>query len=122
MQSMVLINDRGGGFEPRPLPMEMQWSPIFSFYADDFDHDGTTDILAGGNFYGVIPFEGRYDAMPPTVGWGDGKGNFRCRLPYPDALLISGEIRDLAPIRLNHSKEPSLIIGRNNDSLLFLKY
>lgn len=120
MESMVLLNDRHGGFISTPLPMPMQWSSVFSFAADDFDRDGKKDILAGGNFYGVHPFEGRYDAMPPTFGKGDGRGNFDCPVPYPPALLIPGEIRDIKRIRIG--KQKCLILARNNDSLIFLRF
>jgi hypothetical protein len=122
LQSIALINDGHGGFTIKPLPMEMQWSPIFSFVVDDFNHDGKTDILAAGNFYGVVPFEGRYDAMPPTLGWGNGRGDFQCDLPYPDALLINGQVRDMQLVRLAKGRSPVLILARNNDSLAFLKY
>jgi len=120
MESMLLINDHKGGFIPKALPMPMQWSPIFSFAVDDFDHDGKKDLLAGGNFYGVQPFEGRYDAMPPTFGKGDGKGNFNCSIPYPPILLIPGEVRDIKKLQIR--KENCLVLARNNDSLVFLKY
>jgi hypothetical protein len=122
MESMLLVNDQAGGFSPRPLPIEMQWAPVFSFYSGDFDQDGKPDLLAGGNFYGVIPFEGRYDAMPPTVAWGDGKGGFRTTLPYAQALLISGEVRDIKPLHVRGSNQTRLILARSNDSLTFIGY
>lgn len=122
LESIALINDLHGGFTIKPLPVEMQWSPIFSFLVDDFNHDGKSDILAAGNFYGVVPFEGRYDAMPPTVGWGDGKGDFNCNLPYPDALLVNGQVRDMKILRTANGRSPLLILARNNNSLVFLRY
>ena len=120
LQSVVLINDRKGGYIIKPLPMLMQLAPIFSFYADDFDHDGKLDIMAAGNFFGVPPYEGRYDAMPPTIAYGDGKGNLWTKLPYPEPLLIPGEFRDITPIHIKDQK--ALILGRNNEPLIFLRY
>ncbi len=120
LASMVLISDGKGGFNPKLLPAQMQWAPVFSFYVDDFDGNGNKDILAAGNFYGVRPFEGRYDAMPPTPGWGDGKGNFSCRLPYPSSLLISGEVRDIQPLKI--LDQVFLVIARKNEKLSFLAY
>ena len=120
MGSMILINDQKGGFIPQPLPAQMQWSPVFAFYADDFNHDGKKDILAGGNFYGVIPYEGRYDAMPPTLAIANKTGGFQCINPYPSSLLISGEIRDIEFLNINRRK--CLVIARNNQSLVFLQY
>jgi enediyne biosynthesis protein E4 len=119
LQSMVLLNDRHGGFTAVPLPAQMQWSPLFSFYADDFNRDNKKDLLAGGNFYGVIPFEGRYDAMPMTMGMGNGNGNFKCALPY-EKPIINGEIRDIKPIRIAGKK--CIIVARRNDSLVILQY
>jgi hypothetical protein len=119
MQSMILINERGKGFLQQPLPMQMQWAPIFCFYSDDFDGDHKQDLLAAGNFYGVLPFEGRYDAMPVTFGTGDGKGHYHCQLPYA-APIIGGEIRDMKPIHI--AGQSCIIIARNNNTLVFLRY
>ena len=120
LQSAMFINDGKGNFTPQPLPAEFQWSPVFSFYMDDFNHDGFRDIMSGGNFYGVIPFEGRYDAMPLAIGWGNNKGQFQSAVSYPDALLFPGEIRDIQPIRIQN--QSCLIIARNNEKLIFLRY
>jgi hypothetical protein len=60
--------------------------------------------------------------MPPTVGWGDGQGNFNCGIPYPDALLVSGQVRDMKILRTANGRTPLLILARNEDSLVFLKY
>jgi len=120
MESLMLINNHKNGFNAKSLPMNLQWAPVFSFYVDDFNQDGHKDILAGGNFFGVIPYEGRYDAMPPTIAFGDGTGRFQSQLPYSDDLLISGEVRDLKLIHVNAKK--CIILARNNDSLVFLSY
>ena len=120
MESMVLMNDRKGGFISRPLPMQLQWAPIFSFFSDDFNHDGKKDLLAAGNFYGVTPYEGRYDAVPPTLATGNGKGDFNCALPYPSSLLIPGEFRDIQLLHVQ--KQNCLVLARNNGQLVFLQY
>lgn len=119
MKSMVLMNDRRGNFSATPLPAQMQFAPVFCFYEDDYMALAKKDLLAGGNFYGVIPFEGRYDAMPLTYGFGDNTGNFACILPYNEPI-ITGEIRDIKPIRIKGKK--CLIVARNNEQLVFLQY
>ena len=101
--------------------MQLQEAPVFSFFVEDFNHDGKKDILAAGNFFGVTPYEGRYDAMLPTIAWGDGQGNFHCSAQSPDPLLIPGEVRDIKQIWLNHDQH-CIILARNNDHLVFLKY
>jgi hypothetical protein len=121
LQSTILLNDKKGGFIPQPLPMSFQWTPLFSFCSADFDQDSIPDLLAGGNFFGVTPYEGRYDAIPLIFGTGNGKGNFQFHIPVPDPLLISGEVRDIQMIRLiNHKK--GLLIARNNAPVILLCY
>ncbi|HVM87255.1 MAG TPA: VCBS repeat-containing protein [Puia sp.] len=120
LQSVALINDQKGGFQLKPLPMFMQLAPVFSFYIDDFNGDGKKDIVAVGNFFGVTPYEGRYDAMPPTIAYGNGEGDFYCKLPYPDPLLIPGEFRDIKSIEIRDKK--ALILSRNNKAPVFLSY
>jgi hypothetical protein len=120
MESLVLINDGKGGFTVKPLPFPMQWAPIYAFCVAHFNHKDPLDLLAGGGFYGVRPFEGRYDAMPPTLASGDGQGGFQSRIPVEDALLIRGEIRDMEAIRVG--KRNCILLARNNDRLVFLAY
>ena len=119
MTSIAMINDGKGHFAVVALPYFMQWSPIFSFVACDFNNDGKMDLLAGGNFYGVIPFEGKYDAMALSLGIGDGRGNFDPVLQHSGPLLRSGEIRDMQQIKIDGNS--CLIVARNNDQLQFIK-
>jgi hypothetical protein len=80
---MVLLNDGKGHFIAMPLPAAFQWTPIFCFDVNDYNNDGKKDIMAGGNFFGTTPHEGRYDAMPLLVGLGSGKGTYKPLLPLP---------------------------------------
>jgi hypothetical protein len=72
--------------------------------------------MAGGNFYGTIPYEGRYDALCPTIFSAD-----KNRLTVSSILPgVKGEVRDMKWLKtINHQK--LLVIARNNDSLLFYK-
>lgn len=122
LASTVLMNDGKGHFIPSQLPAAAQWSPIFDFAPYDFNGDGKMDMLAGGNFYGTPPFEGRYDAMPLELYLGDGKGGFTATLPLPSPLdTLSGEVRCIRPIRLANGKK-GLIVGFNNAPLRLLQY
>jgi hypothetical protein len=122
LASTVLINDGKGHFTASLLPFPMQWTPIFAFAPYDFNHDGKIDLLAGGNFFGTEPSEGRYDAMPLELYHGDGKGGFRAILPLPSPLdTLSGEVRSIQPIRLANGKK-AMIVGFNNGPLRLLSY
>lgn len=110
LSSSVFINDGKGNFKRSDLTERLQLAPIMSF-ADA----GGGNWIAGGNFYGVIPYEGRYDALFPTYfNWKKDSTNFLANLPF-----INGEIRDLKTIKT--AKGEMLVAARNNQPLVFLK-
>src|SRR5690606_29391541 len=80
MESSVLINDGKGTFSLKPLPLEAQLAPVYAIAAGDFDGDGLTDIVLGGNLYRVQPEVGRYDASRGLFLKGGGDGTFD---PWP---------------------------------------
>jgi len=111
LSSSCFLNDGKGNFTRKDLPDELQLAPIFSF-APIPDQDKPT-FLAGGNFYGVIPYEGKYDALFPTLfTTGGGAPSL-----LPDA---KGEVRDIKWLKAADGKK-IMVIARNNDSLLFYK-
>lgn len=62
LQSGYLKNDKGK-FVFVPFQNELQVSPIMAFLDYDFDGDGAAEVLAGGNYFGVKPFHGRFDSF-----------------------------------------------------------
>jgi hypothetical protein len=78
------------------LPASMQVSPLFGFAPFSGSHRG---ILAGGNFSGVLPFEGRYDADFGDVLLLDKGGNFRYLSPASSGFMLRGEVRDIKAIK-----------------------
>jgi hypothetical protein len=112
--SSVLIKNKQGKLTVADLPGAVQWSPQFAFVTDDIDGNGKTDIISGGNFFGVLPYEGRYDAN-----WGNlllNEGNrFDPLLPLQSGLSFDGEVRDLKKIRI-HGHE-YFLVARNNKSI-----
>jgi len=72
----IALSRGDGSFDLQPLPAQAQFAPVYAAVADDFDHDGHVDLLLGGNFYGVTPVQGRYDASYGLLLSGDGKGGF----------------------------------------------
>jgi hypothetical protein len=116
LSSVRLMNTGQGRYLISRLPAETQWSPIFTFLPYDIDHDGHTDIIAAGNFYGVTPYEGRYDASYGTLLLGP---------PYhpvpmtQSGLVLEGEIRDSKVLRTK--KGPLFVFSRNDSSLVFYR-
>src|SRR5215471_10315061 len=74
------------------------------------------EFITGGNFYGTIPYEGRYDALFPTI-FSANKGSLAVSSILPG---VKGEVRDIKWLRTINDQK-LLVIARNNDSLLFYK-
>ena len=88
----------------------------FDVLIQDFDGDGNQDIILGGNFYGVIPKIGRYDASYGNYLQGDGKGNFKDIEPRKSGWSLSGEIRAMKMMAIGDNV--AVIVARNNGSVL----
>ena len=113
LASTCFFGDGGGGFNPLALPWSVQLSPVFGFVSVD-----STNWLAAGNFYGVQPFEGRYDAMAPTIFAYDRQTR---QLRYVDELpSLGGEFRDAKWMRGANGRK-MLVLARNNAGLVFLR-
>ncbi len=115
LASAVFINDGKGNFTQLDLPDEFQLAPIFSF--TPFPYEGKNAFLSAGNFYGVIPYEGRYDALLPTIFSIDTKSKQVNLLG--NITAIDGEIRDIKMIKGAGGKT-TIVVARNNDKLQFL--
>jgi enediyne biosynthesis protein E4 len=115
LSSSCFINDGKGNLKRMNLPEELQLAPVFSFSAAPLK--GSTRFLAGGNFYGTVPYEGRYDALLPTLFlYNKSVSDFRVVANIPD---IEGEIRDVKPIKYSGGKQ-IVVMARNNDGLVFI--
>ncbi|HEX7905743.1 MAG TPA: VCBS repeat-containing protein [Chitinophagaceae bacterium] len=114
--SCCFINDGKGNFTKIELPSELQLAPVFSFLP--IPGNGNGSFLAAGNFYGVIPYEGRYDALLPTLFSYDQTG--RSFQLQGNIIAADGEVRDARWIKTAGGNE-RLILARNNNSLLFYK-
>ncbi len=121
LSSVMLINNGKGKYTVSKLPMQAQWSPVFSFLSGDFNADHKTDIISAGNIYGVLPYEGRYDASYGSVSLGASGSLFITQSQWQSGFVVDGEIRDMKKIKLANGTE-CLIVARNNNSLLFFKY
>jgi hypothetical protein len=117
--SSVAFN-RGGTFELRPLPTEAQFAPVYASLADDFDGDGRVDLLLGGNFHGVTPVRGRYDASYGLLLRGVAGGRFTPVDMEDSNLVIEGQVRDMKLVRQANGSR-LVAVARNDDALLLLR-
>ena len=116
LSSVLAINNGKGKFTVSKLPMQVQWSAAMSFLTGDFNADNNTDILTAGNFYGVLPYEGRYDATCGTLLLNDGKQLFRTLNALQSGFVADGEVRDIKAIKSVNGKL-LIAVARNNGAI-----
>ncbi len=119
METSVFLNDGTGHFSIKPLPIEAQFSPVYAAETGDFNGDGHSDILLGGNLYNVKPEVGRYDASYGSFLVGDGKGGFRNVPARESGFRLEGEIRDIMEISTTDGN--LIVVARSNDPLQVFK-
>jgi hypothetical protein len=112
LSSSVFINDGKGMFQRFNLNDDLQLSPVMSFTSTG----NKAGYIAGGNFYGVIPYEGRYDALYPSLFSFEGTNSSL----YSTMPAVQGEVRDMKWITVKGGSK-LLLIARNNEPLIFLK-
>ncbi len=61
------LKNENGKFVFHPFPPALQTAPLMAFHVFDYDGDGTEEVLAGGNYFGVKPHQGRLDAFPGAL-------------------------------------------------------
>ena len=61
------LKNENGQFIFVPFPVALQVSPLTAFLIYDFDKDGKTEALVGGNYFGVKPYQGRLDSFPGAL-------------------------------------------------------
>ncbi|PWT97729.1 MAG: RNA-binding protein [Bacteroidetes bacterium] len=114
--SAYFINDGKGNFSRKELPFQSQFSPVFAIRDLETAKDHRKSLLLGGNFYGVLPFEGRYDASFGNMLIPQGADSFSNYPLHFSGFVVKGEVRDIRVIK-SQSDKPYIIVARNNDSL-----
>ena len=116
--SVYMENKGNGKFTTRQLPVQAQFSTVQAMAVRDFDRDGNLDVLAAGNFYSPDFMTGRYDASIGLLLKGNGKGGFRPLPARQSGVHLSGDVRSLAPLKLNG--QPVWVVGTNSAKLRVL--
>lgn len=114
LSSSCFINDGKGRFKMQALPGNLQLAPVMAFAITT----GKNDFICGGNFYGCIPYEGRYDALYPSSFSFDNNGMVvNSKLIFPE---MDGEVRDIKWLKTSNGKK-IMVVARNNRELSFFK-
>jgi hypothetical protein len=119
METSLFINDGKGNFMRETLPVETQFSPVYGAVVGDYNGDGITDIILGGNLYNVKPEFGRYDASFGVMLSGNGKGGFTYIPAMTSGFRLNGEVRDIKEVKTPEGN--IMVVARSNDSLQVFK-
>ena len=118
--SAICWGDGEGRFKINDLPTRLQEAPIFSFQKITSAQPGENLYMAGGNFFDVIPYEGRYDAQPLALFSCHGSDSIEY-FPRSDLASVNGQVRDIKWLNMPKYGD-IMVVARNNDSLLLLHY
>ncbi len=121
LQSTAVINNGDGSYTLEDLPLMAQLSPVYAVATDRFLSSGAdTSFVLAGNFSGVKPEEGRYDANPGlllrTV-----NDQWQALDQPTTGLAIRGDARQLATVRSANGKK-LLMVAKSNGALEFYEY
>ncbi|MGN6295492.1 MAG: VCBS repeat-containing protein [Ginsengibacter sp.] len=96
-----------GKFHKKPLPLQVQFSPVFTITPLDYNNDGNPDLLFCGNINQARLQIGKSDANYGILLKGDGKGNFEYIDQLKSGFKITGDVRSV--IQMNND----LLFGIN---------
>ncbi len=115
--SGVFYNKGKAGYQFKAFPSSAQVAPLFGFATFSGKFNG---ILAGGNFWGVLPYEGRYDAGYGDLLLTDKQHNFTVPSLVGSGFLVRGEVRDIKAIKT--PKGTIYAVAINNNAIRFFKF
>lgn len=87
-----------GKFHEKKLPIEAQFSPVYTITPLDFNKDGNEDLLLCGNIHHTRIRFGNYDANHGILLQGDGKGNFSYVNQQKSGFHLFGDVRSVISI------------------------
>ncbi|MEQ8474496.1 MAG: VCBS repeat-containing protein [Marinoscillum sp.] len=116
LESSVLLN-QGNSFSIQALPKAAQESMVNGIVIEDFDHDGSNEILLVGNFF------------PYRVEWGKSDSFFGAFFKMENGRLVShlsneklyfdGDIRDVQLLKMKNGERRVIISRNNNDADIY---
>ena len=93
LRTVLLRRGADRRFHEAALPVEAQYSPVYTITALDADGDGNKDLLLCGNVTHARLRFGKYDANYGVLLKGDGKGGFRYVEQPVSGFHLRGDVR-----------------------------
>jgi hypothetical protein len=111
LATTCFLSDSKGKLHSSSLPLQVQFSPVYTITSLDYDHDGKQDLLLCGNINKARLRLGKYDANYGTLLKGDGKGHFEYIPQLKSGFKLWGDVR--SAIEVNHT----LLFGVNQQGV-----
>ncbi|RRA99158.1 VCBS repeat-containing protein [Larkinella rosea] len=118
-ESVYLQNEGNGKFTLKPLPVQVQFAPLYGMTSLDVDQDGFLDLLTVGNSYATEVTIGRYDASIGLYLKGDGKGNFQPTPVTESGFTTTGDAKGLATLHTKTGQHLVLVTQNSGPLLAF---
>ncbi len=115
LSTVLFVSNKGKKLREVPLPLQAQYSPVFSITALDYDHDGNADLLLCGNMNQARIHFGKYDANYGVLLKGNGKGDFTYVPQLQSGFKLKGDVRSV--VNINNT----LLFGINSSSMAAYK-
>ncbi len=111
METMLFLSTAQGIYNQEPLPIEAQYSPIYTISVMDVNKDGNEDMMLFGNNLTSKLRLGRFDANYGMLFLGDGKGSFKYIDQKDSGFNVRGAVRSAVQI------QNTIFIGVNQDNI-----
>ncbi len=115
LNTTVYLNQGNFNFAPAELPIEAQFSVTYAVQAVDYNSDGISDFILGGNFSKVKPEMGKYDANYGLILQSNGDGTFKPVKSSESGLYLEGEARNFVMLKTGGQQQ---LVVANNDAAL----
>ena len=98
LKTVYFESGTNGRFHEKTLPLQAQFSPVYTITPLDYDKDGKEDLLLCGNInHSRLRFV-KYDANYGVLLKGDGKGNFSYVNQQQSGFNLWGDVRSVISI------------------------
>ncbi|HEX8676843.1 MAG TPA: VCBS repeat-containing protein, partial [Segetibacter sp.] len=111
LETKIWISNAAGKLVEKTLPVEAQFSPVFAISVNDFNNDGKTDLLLGGNIKYSRVKVGLNESNLGQLFLGDGNGTFRYITQPLSGLNVRGAIRFFCTL------DDVLLVGVNGQAV-----
>lgn len=111
LKTAYFESGKDGRFKEKNLPIEAQFSPVFTITPLDYDGDGKKDLILCGNLNQSRLRFGKYDANDGILLKGNGKGSFTYIPQQLSGFKIKGDVRSVVKVG------NTLLFGINQEKL-----